>query len=108
MRGLFPVCSGSRPGRGSKVVNLYAKSALSTPQATNTMCGQTKMNLTGSNATWMHHFLRCLSCLNPYTGLSFSCSLFIFYCQTETLTVTGFRCIIWHLSYSHVCGVVYN
>ncbi len=44
------------------------------------------MNLTGSNATWMHHSHHCLSCFSFCSHL-----FFCLYSQIETWTETGFE-----------------
>ena len=60
------------------------------------MCGQTKMNLTGCNATWIGRLLHCLSCLCLYSFLSVFILVLASLCVALTQTVeTGFKWSTW-------------
>lgn len=58
-----------------------------------TMCGQTKMNLTRSNVTWTHCLHHCLSCLCCYFSLTLILSSCLFYACFPQRWIEGFRCI---------------
>lgn len=115
MTTLFAVCRGASPGPVG--TDLICKmGTLHASRDKDTMCGQTKMNLTGANTTWAYssnHFLPCFFVVVFLSQSQFLYLLpcfsylspFILFSHVASLRETACGCILGRtLEHTHIFG----